>query len=454
VADAQDRRTQGMTLRGFLTVMLRRKWFVITVLLVTVAVVAHMAWTATTVFESYSKLLVSRGQQTTAFSPQMKLLSWEEELTSELETIQSAAVYQRAQEILDAQAVTGSAGEPVQIDPNRVAANTPGKSYVIHILYRSSERAIVGPVVQALTEAYRDFRTTTRGVDPTSFLDDEIDELETDIRAWEKRRAEFLASAGSVELPAERAQLLATRRQLEIDLAAARSEVAEREARVTWIQDLLQGEDESPERMYAFNDPYERGESVVMGLRRMIMTVQSEYFAAKSRYTESHPEVLMLRDRLVELRSALESEVAAYLGYQDAQLQAAWARVNSLQASQDFVDERLARFPDREAQLAAIDRTLRGLQATHTALVGRRVDAMTTRIGTNLRDVVILQDAVEPYAVRSVDAVRMAVVPAFALLVAIGLAFFADSMDASFRDRTELQRELNLPVLAEIERFK
>lgn len=454
MADAQDRRTQGMTLRGFLTVMLRRKWFVITVLLVTVAVVAHMAWTATTVFESYSKLLVSRGQQTTAFSPQMKLLSWEEELTSELETIQSAAVYQRAQEILDAQAVTGSAGEPVQIDPNRVAANTPGKSYVIHILYRSSERAIVGPVVQALTEAYRDFRTTTRGVDPTSFLDDEIDELETDIRAWEKRRAEFLASAGSVELPAERAQLLATRRQLEIDLAAARSEVAEREARVTWIQDLLQGEDESPERMYAFNDPYERGESVVMGLRRMIMTVQSEYFAAKSRYTESHPEVLMLRDRLVELRSALESEVAAYLGYQDAQLQAAWARVNSLQASQDFVDERLARFPDREAQLAAIDRTLRGLQATHTALVGRRVDAMTTRIGTNLRDVVILQDAVEPYAVRSVDAVRMAVVPAFALLVAIGLAFFADSMDASFRDRTELQRELNLPVLAEIERFK
>jgi uncharacterized protein involved in exopolysaccharide biosynthesis len=444
-----------MTLRRFLTVLMRRKWIVLVVVAAAVVVTLRVALRATPLYESYSKLLVSRGQQTTAFNSNVKMLSWEEELTSELEAIRSAAVYQRAQQLVTESGLKGPGGEPYMIDPTMVLANVPGKSSVIHILYRSPDRQIVAEVVKALTQSYQEFRVATREQDPTDFLNAEITDIETQTQAWESRRSDFLTQVGSVELPQERAQLLSAKRMLETDLAVARSDVAEREARVLWLQGMLQGENGAGgAAAYTFNDPNERGESVIVTLRKMILTVKSEYFALRGEFTDSHPRVLALRERLDELEKTLGDEAQAYLGYLSAQVEATWAKVASLQASLDYLDEQLRSFPDREAQLSRMDRMLADLRTTQDALVARRADALTTRLGASLVDVVILELAVEPYAVHTVDNVRLAIIPIFALLVAIGFAFLADSLDPSFRDREELETQLRLPVLGEVRNFR
>lgn len=444
-----------MTLRRFLTVLLRRKWIVLVVVAVAVAVTLRIALRATPVYESYSSLLVSRGQQTTAFNANVKMLSWEEELTSELEAIRSAAVYQRAQQLVTESGLKGPAGEPYMIDPAQVLANVPGKSSVIHILYRSPDREIVAQVVKALTQSYQEFRIATREQDPTNFLNEEIAGLETQIQDWETRRSAFLTQVGSVELPQERAQLLGAKRALETDLATARSDVAEREARVLWLQGLLKGDvGAGGAAAYSFNDPNERGESVIVTLRKMILTVKSDYFALRGEFTDSHPRVLALKERLDELEKTLAEEAQAYLGYLNAQVEATWAKIASLQASLDYIDAQLSSFPDREAQLSRMDRALADLRTTQDALVARRADALTTRLGASLVDVVVLEQAVTPYVVRTIDRVRLAIIPLFALLVAIGLAFLADSLDPSFRDREELETQLRLPVLGEVRHFR
>lgn len=455
MADLTDRRGSGLTLRGFLSVLLRRKWLVIIVCAVAVALTVQMALKAVPLYESAAKLLVSRGQQTTAFSPNVKLLSWEEELTSELETIRSAAVYQRAQALLEERGVKGPDGQVHRIDPARIEAEVPGKSSVIEIRYQNHDATVVEAVVRALADAYQEFRLSTREQDPTTYLNSELEELEEQILTWEERRATFLAQVGSVELPQERAQLLAAKRTLETDLATARSDVAERGARVQWLDDLMRGEEGAgTSSAYAFSDPYQQGESVLITLRKMILDVKSDYFAARGEYTDSHPQVLALRERLTELERTLETEAQAYLQYLHAQVEASDAKVASLQASLDYIDDQLATFPDREAQLSRLDRTLESLRSTHEALVARRADALTTRIGLNFVDVLVLEEALPPYAVRTVDNVRLAVVPIFALLVAIGLAFLADGFDHSFREREELEAQLKLPVLGEIRQFK
>jgi uncharacterized protein involved in exopolysaccharide biosynthesis len=454
VADTQERRGPGMTLRGFLSVLLRRKWIVIVIVAIAAVLAGRIALRAKPIYESYEKLLVSRGQQTTAFNANVKLLSWEEELTSELEVVRSAAIYQRAQSLIGEWGVTDPSGEVHRIDPTRIQAVVPGKSSVIEIVYRSPYRTVTDRVVKALGDAYKEFRTTTREQDPTAFLNQEIDDLETRIEQWERRRADYLSQVGSVELPQERAQLLSAERSLETDLAVARSDVAEREARVRWLQDLMHDEGRGGLAAYAFGDPYEKGESVVITLRKMILQVKSEYFAARGQYTDSHPQVLALKDRLDELEKTLTDEAAAYLDFLSAQVQAGWAKVASLQTSLDYIGDELTSFPDREAQLSRLDRMLTSLRETHAALVGRRADVLTTRLGSNLVDVVVLEEAVPPYAVRTVDSIRLAVIPIFALLVAIGLAFLADSLDHTFREREELEAQLRLPVLGEVRRFK
>jgi succinoglycan biosynthesis transport protein ExoP len=455
VAESTDSRSSSASIRDFLTVAFRHKWIIIAVVAVTVGVTILTAVRAAPVYESFSKLLVSRGQTTTAYSSNLKLLSWEEELSSELEAIRSAKIFKRAQEILDEQGATDSTGASIRIDPAKVNANTPGKSHVIHIIYRAPAREVVRPIVGALTQAYQEFRSNTRGQDPTEFLDVEISRLRTEIADWERRRADFLMREGAVELPQERQNILATKRSLEVQLAEAAAEIAERQARVQWMEgDMLAEPSLEPPEVYPFGDPYGRGEPAILVLRKLILNTRAEYIEAKAQYTDNHPRVLALRERVEELEAAMSEESEAYIGYMTAQLQVARAKAASLEASLDYINQQLREFPDREAQLSQLDRTIESLRTTHDALVRRRADALTLRLGSMGWDVVVLQEAVPPFRVGRLDYVRLAVIPIFALLVSIGLAFLLDSLDQTFREVKEVETYLRVPSLAAIHRFR
>jgi capsular polysaccharide biosynthesis protein len=90
------------------------------------------------------------------------------------------------------------------------------------------------------------------------------------------------------------------------------------------------------------------------------------------------------------------------------------------------------------------------LRGNHEALVRRRLDALTTRIGSNPWDVVVLQDAVEATALRTRDYVRLTIIPLFSLLLGLGLAFLLDNLDHSLKDRDDAETHLKVPVLASV----
>ncbi len=456
MAELEPTDPRSGTLRDFLTVVFRRRWIVLATFGVTLAVVIYLALTQEPEYLSYSKLLVSRGMPTTAFSPTVKLLSWEEELTSEMEAIKSARIYKRAQEILDERRAAEGDTSKRRINPRKVDANTPGKSSIIHILYKDSDPRFVKMAVQALTQAYKEFRTSSRGTDPTGFLQEEIEDLRKEIDEWEEKRAQLLKREQAVQLPDERQFLLSTRRNIETELAAARADVAEKRTKVEWMRRMLEEfEQKDPTvALYAFRAESDRGEPMLIALRRLIMNTQAEYFDARAQYTPDHPKVLALRDRLDELRRALVKEARGYLTYMEGLLAASEARVASMEASLEYVDERLATFPDKEAQLQRVERILASLRTTHDALVKKRIEAMTTRVGSRPWDVVVLEDASEPTRVRTRDYVRIAVVPLFSLLVGIGLAFLLESLDHSLKDVPEAEAFLKVPVLATISRFR
>lgn len=454
MADTQEKQ-DGTTLRDFLSVLFRRKWIVLVLVLATLAAVLYVALRAAPIYESYAKVLVSRGQFTTAFAPNIKLLTWEEELTSEMEAVRSARILKRAQELLTQWGVANGQGLPHTIDPAQVQASIPGKSSVIQIGYRGRVPEAVRQSVRALTQAYEEFRSSTRLQDPSDALEKEINALEAELTQWELRRAEYLGQEGAVELPEERLQLLNERRTLEGDLVTAEADVAKKEARFAWTRRMLSGDSVSAAgQLYPFGDPEDRGESVLTVLRKLLLTTQAEYYDVRAQYTDDHPRVLALKDRVEELRQNLAREGEAYLGYLGAQLEASRASARSLQSSLDYIDQRLSRFPDRQAQLQRMDRAITTLRETHDGLVRRRVEALSNKLGTSPWDVVVLQDAVEPYPVRGTRAARLVVIVLFSLLVAIGLAFLVDRLDPSFKEAREVEADLKVPVLGEVRRFR
>jgi polysaccharide biosynthesis transport protein len=457
VSDLREGMEHRGTLEDFLRIVHRRGWIVLGTFGVTLLVILYLILTSKTVYQSYSQLLVNRGQSINAFSPNMRTLSWEEELSSELETVQSARIYERAQEIIDAQQITRPNGQPFMIRPRNIDATTPGKSSIIYIYYSDLEPVGTQAVVRALTQAYKEFRTNERRMDPSDFLQQEIDQLSEELGEWERRRAEFLVQEGAVEIGVERNSLVDTRRTIETQLATRRADVAESKARLDWMREMMDSlntDADISSDMYVFGEADQRTDQPASTLRRTIMDVKAQYYDARSKYTENHPRVLALRDRLVELNGELRLEAEGYTRHLDALYQASLAQERSLEASLAYVNEQLSAFPDREAQLAALDRTIAGLRDNHQALVRRRLDALTTRVGSSPWDVVVLQDAVEATALRSRDYVRLAVVTFFSLMLGLGLAFLLDSLDHSLKDRAEAELHLKVPVLAAVSHFR
>lgn len=453
--ELRDSSEQGGTPRDLLRAIFRRKWIFIVVVGATLAWVVYSAARVEPEWESAAKLLVQRGYQPSAFNPDVRMVTWEEEFASEVETVNSDRIRNRAEEILAAQGTTDAAGAPIKIDAGSVGAETRGKAHIIMVRYRGTDPNLVQSVVRALTQAYREFRTQTRRPDPTPYLQEEIDDVGEEIASWEQRRAEFLESEGVVELPEERTGLLTERRNLEQQLAATQASIAEHRAQVDWLRTYVDGEREDPTSgLYAFQDPNDRGEPILLTLRRKIVDAQTEYLTARSQFTDTHPQVQAMRDKLDGLQKALATETSGYIDHLTGRLDAERAREAALMASLDYVNETLSSFPSREAQLDQLDRTIGKLRDSYSALVSRQLDAITTRVGASPWDVVVLQDAVEPYPVLRFDYVRMAVVLIFSIFVAIGLVLLRDNLDHTFRERGEVESYVGLPVLASISRFR
>ena len=111
-----------------------------------------------TVYESSSRVLVNRGKRQSVLQPGLQVLSWEEETSSEIETVKSLPVAERAQKILDTWVSEGKVDRKVRLQRSGVDAGVLNSSNVIEISYTNKDAESCVPVTNAVTQAYMDFR--------------------------------------------------------------------------------------------------------------------------------------------------------------------------------------------------------------------------------------------------------------------------------------------------------
>jgi hypothetical protein len=109
--------------------------------------------------------------------------------------------------------------------------------------------------------------------------------------------------------------------------------------------------------------------------------------------------------------------------------------------------------PDKEARLAQYDRIIEALRKDYTVLVERQVTAKVETTGKPEWRVILLQPASESIRERTRDYVRFTLVPVFALLIGLALAFVIDGVDHSLKDATEAEHHLGVPVIGSLSRI-
>jgi capsular exopolysaccharide synthesis family protein len=207
---------------------------------------------------------------------------------------------------------------------------------------------------------------------------------------------------------------------------------------------------------------------VLPQLRGQLAALQVQLGSARQQYTDSHPQVISLKQQISDLNREIARQPATIVAttstianpvYQQVSQQLAAARAMSASDSAQLVqltkqragiNPQLAKLPAESAQMLGLQREKKLAEDTYNALQQKFNDATIART-TGISDVTITQPASSSLATKTPHVTTNLMIGAIVgLLLALGIVFLVDWFDGRLRDERDVETELGLPVLASI----
>jgi polysaccharide biosynthesis transport protein len=431
------------TARDFFTILFRRRAIIVTLFTATLLTVLIVALATPVEYLSTGRVMYKRGEQTSMLQPNRQLMNdWEEDLGSEIELVRSQPVVMAARQLLAREALPG---RPVlALDPVRLQVEVMGKSNVILIGYRHADATVAQQVCDAVVRAYVTYRQDVLALSyPQRFFSAEVREVEQRMDTLADVRRRYANESGGADVLDQQRTLLTMRgvlseqRSLVIaDLAAARADVrATRELQKNTDIDLPV-------------QPNQMSQDALSEIKRHIIEQEARIAQLRERYRDDAPEVVNALGTLTTMREMLAREVKGRIELMESREQVLATRLASMNQQIADVEAQLAVMPDRESRLAQVDHELDLLKGRHKDLV-EKSDLARVNQNTVQRAVVLLLEPAGPgKPTINRDYVRLALAPAFSLVVGLGLAFFFDGLDITIHTARHAEETLEMPVLA------
>ena len=428
------------TAREFLAVVFRRKWLILGLFAASTITVLVIAFSTPQVYVSTGRIMVKRGEQTSMLNPYRQVVNdWEADLASEVEVAKSYPVIQRAREILRKE----SKGPVVELNAHQVDAEVMGKSTVVGIAYEDRDPNVAQQVCDAVMRAYIDYRqnTLTLGY-PKGFFETEIGKVRRDLDMWTERRRQFVNEHHLADVQEQTRNLL----NIQGDLQKRQSDLSADLAQTRTTVDMMEALRERPD----VDLPMLGGTTVdaLLEIRRKVLDQEARVALIRERYRDDSPEVTNALETLKTLRALLQREV-------DNRVEVSRSRIRALESALAVVNRgmvegqrQISAMPNMEVTLAEMDREIGVLKQRYEALSKDSDQARVTQNTSPTVSVILLSPAGPGVSKTSRDYIRLALAPAFSLVIGIGLAFFIDGLDLTVRTSDQAEEAVELPVLA------
>ena len=441
---------QETTLRDFLDVVFRRKWVVLSVFALATVLVVVLDARRPDLWESSSRVLVRRGEQSSLLSPNVRTLGWAEEVASEIQVILSDDVFNLArQSFADSVKARGLPADWA-FTPGSVRADVLGESNVFVIGYANTRREICELGCDAVTLAFRDYYRE-RKTPPmlTDFFVGELADVRAELDVWRARRNQFLNQEKFFGTEETSKFLLNKIGQLESRLTQLNGDVSSQNMRVENLRLLTGRSGPELESELAFSMSQNvLQSSIVQNIKFSLQQLKLRREELMQKYTDNHPELLAVNQQIADLQADLKRQVENAYALEKVTLGEMVARRASVLEELNAAHVELDAIPDRERKLTEFDATIKSLVEKLEMLEKRQGEAEIASAGHPEQDVSILQHASTPYNKKTRDYVRLGLGPLLSIIVGLGIAFFLESMDHSVKSRAEAEEYLGVTVLA------
>ena len=447
---------QETTLRDFLNVIFRRKWIIVSVVALATVTVFFLNARKPAFWESTSRLLVQRGERNDVFSGQVRYLSWQEEVSSQIEVILSESVFNGAREVFTDSVVANGLPEVWKFQPGRVRANVVGESNVFTISYVDLNPQVARFGCQAMTLSFQDFYLKRKAPPALEdFFASQIKDVQVELEFWQVKRNDFLNKEKFYGMAEENYHLLQQVSSMERELVTVESSISIQIGRVDNLAALKEKTGEELEQALAMRLSQQfMQREIIQRIKLNLQALNMEHEQLLQKYTEKHPEVMSVQSQIVESRKDLEVEIENAYQIESQELEALYSKKASLTREISKSRARLDELPDIDRELNKYDITINNLKSKYELLLKRQSETDIALAGQSTWEVTILSNASPPYSKKTSDYVRLALGPLLSIVVAFGLAFFLESLDHSVKNMSEAEEHLDLPVLATISEMR
>lgn len=464
---------RATSLRHFLTVVFKRLWVIVVVMVLTFIVGAFQIFRMPPQYEAQAKLLLERDPELEkvlllrlSSSGRSEEASYS--YTQESEIMTSRPVLERvirSLKLFDSNDNTKyktpqekeAAFQDVLKDVSERLSIVPSADpNIIKVKYKSRDPKLCALIVNELVKQYIDYRFEIFSDDQTlAFLNRQIDEAAAKLNELQEKKAEF-QSEGTLYSPDKEGDLLFTKlKDFENRADAIRLDRISLESKLRSLQEMVAGGsfDELPAIDLGSGNLQMQQ---ILALKTQLRTLEYERDRLRQKYTESFVEVQEKTDEIEALKKRINDEIKEIMNILISSIQAMKNEEVTLRSNAAAIREQIKGLSGKDVEMSRLSRGISESQELYSMLIKQREEARLSRSKKEMvvRVKIISAATVPLEPLPSNREVKLIMVLFFGLFAGLSLAFFIDFFDHSLKNAEDVQRYLNLDVLASIRSFE
>jgi uncharacterized protein involved in exopolysaccharide biosynthesis len=465
--------------RETLSVVFKWKWLIAGALLAVIVPVVISAFSAEPTYRATARTIVKQDRVYLSLTPgeenrDIRVPVSRATINSELRVLRSREVMEKVVNQLDPSVLAAAGADDAEDAAlwlqNKLDLNPIPDSNIIEISYTSAdpERAVL--IVNKVAEAYQERHAEiTRPQNAYQFFERQAANYLERLREAERRLKDFEREEGVIDLTKETAETRTVIERLERELQATLVQIGEEETRLGFLKEEIK---KHPVRIDTAEETVPNRTAEL--LRTRLIQLEHEKKALLQLYTEKDRRVIGKDEEIEAARRSLAAEESYVTGRKEtdlnlirrtleqdfvsgqARLTSLLAKKRTLSAQVDQARSRFVRLDNGSSKYNELKKSFEIAQQNYTLFHKRSEEAQISEAmdREKLLNVGILERAALPLQPIRDSKKTTILLSVFAgLALGLGLVFGFEFFNTSVRSEKLLEEQLNLPVLATIERY-
>jgi capsular exopolysaccharide synthesis family protein len=458
--NAKESEVRTVHLRDYWRVMWQGKWLVLAIATVVITLVAVATFLQTPIYRATATVEIqprAKSISPTADFSQLGVTGWswmaeERYLNTQMEIVRSTEIAKAAIEDLglETHPQFASLDNPALALASSISLELLVDTYILEVSIQNTDPKMAQLLANGVVHAYIDSNIESALKNANRVIEElyaQVEPIRADIEESERRRFE-LARSNAFYVPEAKESTMENRlNQLEKELTELKIARGELEATFNAIEEIERRGESYESIPRVANDP------IILDLKEQAFTLEQQIEELSVSYRDSHPKIEAVRNTLVEIPKKIETETAKIIAKIKTEYAIGQRRESDLLDQIQLAREEGLGLSETTSQIEMLDAEIKEDRRIYELITSRikEIDLNQETLVNNIR---LLQEASEPVApIRPRKGLNLAAGLVLGLFLGVGTVFFIDYLDNTIKSSEDIERILDLPLLAIVPKF-